>query len=100
MPSGCGRPVDSVFMRCSSQVDFSPSPSVRISASRTRPSGPPGRPRASAMTSSSRHFSSSYRPSSQIVTLPPPYSPRGMLPSNVRVVHRWSSVMIARLLRL
>ncbi len=42
MPSGCTRPSMSVFMRCSSQVDFSPSPSVRISASRTRPERPAG----------------------------------------------------------
>ena len=43
-PSACGRPSASVFIRCMSHVDFSPLPSVRISASRTRPERPAGPP--------------------------------------------------------
>ena len=50
--------------------------------------GRPGGLRAVKMTSSSRHFSSSYRPSSQIVTLPPPYSPARDRALERRVVHR------------
>jgi len=34
------------------------------------------------MISSSCHFSASYQPWSQIVTVPAPYSPRGISPSN------------------
>src|SRR3954447_25264574 len=40
----------------------------------------------------SSHFSVSYRPASQIVTLPPPYSPAAMLPENDAYSSGWSSV--------
>src|SRR2546423_5863999 len=52
------------------------------------------------MTSSSRHFSASYVPRSQIVMVPAPYSPLGISPWNSRFSSGWSSVRTARWLRL
>src|SRR3712207_4930164 len=40
----------------------------------------------------SSHFSVSYRPASQMVTSPPPYSPAAIVPSNDAYSSGWSSV--------
>src|SRR5674476_189066 len=65
------------------------------------PSPPLGFPRRVAMISlPSRHFSRSYSPASQIVTVPAPYSPLGMLPSNEPYSSGWSSVCTASRFRL
>src|SRR3954471_12997952 len=44
------------------------------------------------MTCRSSHFSVSYRPASQMVTRPPPYSPAAIVPSNDAYSSGWSSV--------
>ena len=81
-----------------SHVDFSPRPSVRMSATRTGPpSGPPSRPVSVTMISSSRHLSVSYVPASQIVMTPAPYCPFGMTPWKSRYSIGWFSVCTARL---
>ena len=83
-------------MRCINQ--FSP---VRMRANRTLPPNPPSAdPCSTAMTSPSFHFSSVYVPWSQMLTCPAPYSPFGMVPSNVAYSIGWSSVGTARWLRL
>ena len=48
------------------------------------------------MTSLSRHFSISQVPMSQIFTVPAPYWPFGMVPSNSAYSIGWSSVCTAR----
>ena len=90
------------FMRWISQFFGSrpPWPPVRTRATRRdSPRPPDGWPWSVAMTSSSRHFSRSYSPKSQMVTVPPPYSSFGMVPSNVPYSSGWSSVITARWLR-
>ncbi len=47
------------------------------------------------ITSSSRNFSVSYVPRSQIAIVPAPYSPFGIFPSNSRYSSGWSSVRTA-----
>ncbi len=82
-------------MRCTSHCRLAAS--VRMSAKRygSPPSPPSGRPRSVPITSSSRHFSSSYSPASQISTLPAPYSPFGIVPANEPYASGWSSVCTA-----
>src|SRR5690242_5973966 len=48
------------------------------------------------MTSRPLHFTGSYVPSSQIVTVPPPYSPFGISPANLKYSSGWSSTWTAR----
>src|SRR5215218_2346141 len=45
---------------------------------------------------SSAHFSVAYRPASQMVTDPPPYSPAAIVPANEAYSSGWSSVGTAR----
>ena len=40
--------------------------------------------------------SGSHQPKSQTMTVPPPYSPSGMVPSNAAYSRGWSSVLTAR----
>src|SRR5438105_6374228 len=53
-------------------------------------------PWRTTMTSRSDHFSVSYVPSSQINTWPPPYSPFGISPANLKYSSGWSSTWTAR----
>ena len=66
------------------------SPSVRMKTYRraTPPSPPSDRPFSTATTSSSSHFSILVTPESQMLTSPAPYSPRGMLALERRVLER------------
>src|SRR6266851_1865891 len=53
-------------------------------------------PWRTTMTSRSDHLIGSYVPSSQISTCPPPYSPLGISPANLKYSSGWSSTCTAR----
>src|SRR5213593_4315294 len=53
-------------------------------------------PLRSTITSRLDHLTGSYVPSSQIFTVPPPYSPFGISPANLKYSSGWSSTWTAR----